>query len=557
MKLKDESLTSQLQTETTAAEPQVEELLAFAQDLMLSKPPQQKNSASPPYLIHNSWQARGKDEEIRGDIPPELPEIKISIENAEAIEQLGRDMLDEAFECLGQRGKELYEEYLTIDENDTDAKVDICIELLKVVSEMSEHATFDSSKEDLETMQYSPFRLSPKIIGQHPDTNLNPTCLGKSILATSFFYKLGLPILHAGVVVSRNDSSITSQAIAMRNVIAATKDIGISPNYVAKLKDGAKGHIEALYKHNGFHATSYVQLNEEAWVQVDPNYGNLVMRTDIRERLTDAHTELQQDRASGIFGNEKTLLLGTDPSIVTPLVIETLRDIVTSPETLEQQLIDLPVNNLIKKLEREISDILLNTDPETDILSPVERMGLDKTLDTIAGSSKEAWVKMHVSVELTKAFIDEDGSYDDPFMLQAFERIKTDKHYRKRRVADLYLAPFNVLLQIQSTHALTPSSRGVAHSVVTAGLPEYRIGMSVLSDVAAFYGDELPLSTWLSYWPSIIGLVEHREQLTSEAQKHLAKAAISFFKTDGKALTPKSSADIIESVLAEIDPKGE
>ena len=556
MKPTGDRLVDQLQTETTAAEPKLEQLLAFARDIMLSRPAELKDGDNHQYLIQNGWQARGEDKELRVEIPPELPGIDISVDSAQAIEQFGRDMLDEAFECLGQRGEQLYDEYLRIEADDTDAKINICKELLNVILEISNQATFDTTEEDVETKQYSPFRISPKIIGQHPNTNVNPTCLGKSILATSFFYKLGLPILHAGLVVSRNDSSLMSQGVAMKNVITAAQDVSVSPNYLATLNDELRAHIEEVYRHDGFHATSYVQLSDEAWVQIDPNLqSNLAIKADIREQLTDTYKELTDSREKGSFGNERTLLLDTDSSIVIPLIARTLREIIPTPDELELQLADVPVKQLIKKLLDKISDIFLNFDPETDHLSPMERMGLDQTLDTIAGTSKEAWLEIHVLTALNKVFIDAENYYEDPFMTEAFERVKTDEHYRKRRAADLYLVPFNVLLNIQSTYMLTPSSKAVPHSVVSAGLPEYRIGMSVLSDVAAHYEDELPLSSWLSYWPSLVSLVEHRDQLTSDAQKQLARKAISFFANKRNNLTPHSSTDIIESVLTTIDLK--
>ncbi len=556
--MSNSELSEILQRETTAAEPKFKELLALARNLMLSQSNNDEHATDHTDLIGNSWHARGADRMVRADIPKELPEINISLANAEAIEQFGRAILEEAFECLGQRGQELYDEYLKLDVDDTEGKTEICKELVKLIMEMSEQATFDSSHEDKETKQYSPFRLSPKIIGQHPNTNVNPTCLGKSILATSFFHKLGLPILHAGVVVSRNDSSLMSQGVAMMNVTQAadTDNVNISPNFVAEFRDEIGKHQQEIRRDDGFHATSYVQLNEQAWVQIDPNLNsNLLITTRNRNDLTEAYKELRDDRAKNLFGNERTLILGRSPNMLIPQIIESLRGVVPTVDGLEKLLEEPSIARVLKRLEDEISATLLNRDPDNNPLDSFQRRCIDQLFDRIAGDKKEDWLRIHIATELTKVFVDKDGYYDDPFMLEAFDRVATDKHYRKRRAADLYLVPFNVLLHIQSTYMLTPISRAEAHNIVSTGLPEYRIGMSVLSDVAAHYGDELPISSWLSYWPSIVSLVEHREQLTSDAQKQLAKTALIFFREGEKTLTPKTSADIIDSVLEEIGPR--
>jgi hypothetical protein len=91
-----------------------------------------------------------------------------------------------------------------------------------------------------------------------------------------------------------------------------------------------------------------------------------------------------------------------------------------------------------------------------------------------------------------------------------------------------------------------PASGGAVHGYLDLGLTQYRIGISVLSDIATFYGDELPLSTWLAYWPSDVSLAEHYQQTPTIAQGLLARQSLADVKSSNY-LTYPTLDDILSS----------
>lgn len=140
------------------------------------------------------------------------------------------------------------------------------------------------------------------------------------------------------------------------------------------------------------------------------------------------------------------------------------------------------------------------------------------------------------------------------------DRLHTDPHYRKDRIQDLLAAPYALLLILESAYSQQELSDARIHSSLSVSSLFYGIGIAALSDMAVYYGDELPLSTWLTYWTNHASLVEHRDQLTSPAQKHLAKTAFSMAFLSNDLTYPSIQTIIYESLatlLKENEEDGE
>jgi hypothetical protein len=106
-------------------------------------------------------------------------------------------------------------------------------------------------------------------------------------------------------------------------------------------------------------------------------------------------------------------------------------------------------------------------------------------------------------------------------------------------------------LILQSIYISVIEPYGKIHTNINLGNLEYSVGITALSDTAAYYGDDLPLSLWLTYWNDHASLVEHRERMTSPAQKALAEAAL-FQVLVKKDLTYSTISTIVNESLAKL-----
>ena len=114
---------------------------------------------------------------------------------------------------------------------------------------------------------------------------------------------------------------------------------------------------------------------------------------------------------------------------------------------------------------------------------------------------------------------------DHKGMPKALARCKTDEQYLRRRAEDLSLLPLYNMVSLSVGYTNATASRDDfprAHAVYEVGLPAYRIGAAVLSDLASMMGSDLPPAFWLSYWPSHISLAEHAKSTDySDGQNEL------------------------------------
>ncbi len=558
--MKSVETISNIRRETIDSEPQLEELIDLTAEIMLSPGGRAKIAAiktdnEHPQHIENAWltQYRTIDpEDKRKRLPPiELKNIQINPAIADRIELLGETILDEAFECLGESAIEILEAFKKCGDDEIDKKLTLSNSVLDLIETLGKRAALKFDGED-EKEDYPPIRLSPNLIGKLPDPNLNPTCLGQSILAASFFHKADVPMLHSGVVISRSDGELTSQSTVIREMVeyADENNLDMSPNFRKRLSEMYNQNADTLSNHRGFHAAVYAQLHKDSWIQMDPNYGCALIEGGGAMFIDEAYEKLKQRQA---MGTEDHIYLGGNVEDLVCIIRRKLPDIMPSMDKIEQLLLECPAEEMYSHIVEEVFKPFLFKGPNSSTIDETTRKiesDLKVLLDVIGGGY--GYLQTRISEVIRESFVNPDHS---PDIIAGFKRFQTDADFRRRRLADLQIAPMILLVHIQSDfiEAKTEkyNSGGLGHTFVDAGLPAYRIGMSVLSDVAVHYGDELPLSTWLGYWPSKVSLFEHRDQVLTPSQKALRKAAARYALKGNSTLTNQSTIGIIEDILTD------
>ncbi len=535
-----EYAASQLESETREAEPAFRELLEFAQNLMLRSAAKDNGStlASSAQPAQSGWHERQRLEQTyyNGDATPAIPDEILSLQpdiaTSRAIEQFGQAILDEAFDCLGPDAVNMTE--LFKDKGGLiDPKVLVCKWLQLQVETISRKARHQFKEEDAKAVRYSSLRLSPKLIGTVDRPVLNPTCLGKSILMTSFFAKTDTPILHGGVIFSGAQLEQLTQARVIKEILSSMKNQQLDvPDMLEQgLIESFEENIKGITSHRGFHAATYVKLAEELWVQLDPNYGHALIDGVNARYLDAAYQDLtpggKDSKARPAHRETRFIIDQPDDAFIAKLATE-MAHIKVDPEKIKNILQDTPAAEVYAELVQELfADLMPEDDKDSDGNAPLHEIRRLVEKAVPPGSLTHKYLQYVIAhVFETYVFSDcEKGSY-----IEGIKRCKNEPAYLQRRVEDLCTLPFMFILSLDSTRRSDKKSAlgrgGFGHPYVELGNPTYRIGASVLSDIAGEYGDELPLSWWLAHWPSHVSLAEHLNQTPSTAQRQLAETAI-------------------------------
>lgn len=261
-------LDRSISRENTEAEPRFFELINFTRNLMLRDPelhlPNRSADDSSDTSIHFL-----PDTE-RDELPSPFVSLEANPKVLREIEALGKALLEEAFLCLGEDAVEkadlLAKNYHK--EEEALAIVNWLLYRIENIEDVSAH-DYKGEEDEAITHDYQPFRISPKVIGEYPTIRVNPTCLGKAILTSSFFYKAGLPVVQASVVRTRSQELTLAQTGLAHMFIKAA-----DPAHVETLPlfTTIKETQKKMLTHNGFHAATYVKFPSR-WLQLDPNYG--------------------------------------------------------------------------------------------------------------------------------------------------------------------------------------------------------------------------------------------------------------------------------------------
>ncbi len=537
---------SSVNNETLEAKPQFKELLNFVIECTLSDPSvftQQRNAIKSKTLAtvlrpHKHWLTEtslNKPPRNTKETPNahELTPTRLIIETEvqDDIEALGRAILDEAFLCLGDDAPEMAEKFQrakTLEEELT-----ICHWLIHRMEQISENAALNHDElSSNDNPVYHPLRLSPKTIGSFPDIRVEPTCLGYSILAASFFEKAGAPYLHAGVVYSAYKEAAISltQTAQYLTYLAEKNAISLPDTVISQLQYAIESAEQASIEGNdGFHTAILVKLSDNTWRQLDPNFGqNAACYPEQSRQIEKAYQSILSHTAQS-KGMEYLCVRDLDTTALSYFNAIIDLDITPMPSVAEimQFLQHLP-------LETAYAEIMQKYFLE-QIIAKNHMFNREKFLDlNIARYCRFNHLNPYEYLQDTiyttlLEYVFTDASQNEDF-IASIKRCKTDQAYCRRRAEDLLAAPYIWFIKLQSNYSqiFIDNRFQAPHFAMEVGSPAYRIGACVLSDFASYCGDKLPLSFWMAYWPSAVSFLEHyiNDMTETTSSQHKLKEEI-------------------------------
>lgn len=474
---------------------------------------------------------RIKDE--AGDFIP-APNFEVQTQ----IEAFGRALLDEAFLCLGKDAKAQAEKMRMA--KTFSEQVEIINWLIYRIRELkrsAEYADLSPKKENPDTEVisietgrtaiYHPIRLSPKAIGEFPDTKVDPTCLGTSILVSSFFHVAGMEHLHAGTMRTARDMSrvILLQMGYRIEYFAESHGGGLSEATTSYIDNLERINDEVIDKGTDLHDCTLVKLVNGQWVMVDINYKHFIGADALESMaITDEQKRLEQsqDRVLGAELGSFNPYTGVTNHVMIrriQMLTDNLDDINIVGDDLDKileshDLVDAAADYTLAKIvsvDQAIADEfkqLLDElpDEEVDDVSEQELKRADRycddefddLMDFANVPAKYDYVMSKLeSVVKTHLF------KDKPEIVRS--RVASDPEYRRRRIEDLRMIPSIFALGIMSD-AIRRQTENYVHLYpsMELGMPEYRIGATVLNDFALYTEANLPFSFWASNWASYV-----------------------------------------------------
>lgn len=438
----------------------------------------------------------------RTDLPTD-PEVQ------DKIEAFGRQLLDEAYRSLGPDVDERIQQFK---DATTDAEqLEVLSWLDKRIAAIKRRAGDDPAQHD--ELFYHPMRLSPKLMGQYPESKTVPTCLSVSVLAGSFFTQTGADTLHSGVMNTYAQKEAESFTEMCRR-LADRDDLKLPDAVIQKLYSRADD-LTLGSADQAFHAASLVRLASGAWYIFDPNYQSSGrLQKEGSDRISSVYEELQ---------NFKTVAPGLEE-------IVSLTEDLTIVEFITQTAWRLRMQKTKKKeLDSLLSPELLEGFQENIRAHVRDRIGTAKHPKPIIEQYYASHLLPHLDEEVryynwrNNIIFDEgfDHAWQSFFLYgeeaqDIIDRAAVDPAYRQRKLEDLRALPYLTLLlsarEIARVDHRQEGQEDSIHVDLEVGLPEYRIGMAVLSDFASYCGNDMSYAFWTAHWPSIIPLTEHTDQ---------------------------------------------
>lgn len=417
----------------------------------------------------------------------------------------GEQILDEAYTSLGSDVEKMVDKYRAA-ETDSD-QVAVLDWLEQRIRDLGKQGL--DWENDYDHMFYHPVRLSPKALGQYPDNNLRPTCLGVSILAASFLRHAGAPLLHGGVMALHTEKDREEIALATHHIAQQGK-VSLPDSTRQRLLTKVESLSDDMAS-RAFHATTLVRLKSGSWYVIDPNYDASYVATPKNSTKFQTTYETLTEMEAIAPGMEIPLSVGCGE--ISTLVLDvaarlktTKKDVLRFTDVLKQatpETLQIDAYNAVRESIRaaksyisklDIKDTLWLLDREMDF-----NLGWRFNTSFEEGFSK-IWESFFLQNETSEAIL---------------SRIERDPSYAVRRAEDLCTLPqITILVALGEFIKVEWGAERdqYAHERLELGLPAYRIGAAVLSDFASYNQNNLSYSFWASHWPSTVPLTEFLDQ---------------------------------------------
>jgi hypothetical protein len=183
------------------------------------------------------------------------------------LRQLGEQFLAEGWLVFGEKKEELRNGLIEAND-DPDRQREILREAIMILDEIKAKNTCP----DDERYNYNPLRLSPKLIGEYPETRLAPTCLSSTIILSSLLKQADIPTLFAGVMLVQEDYLTQEAEGASKRRLARICAANYPENAT---KEFLMGQLCEFFcgqgDDNGYHYAAYVKL-ADGWSVVDASF---------------------------------------------------------------------------------------------------------------------------------------------------------------------------------------------------------------------------------------------------------------------------------------------
>lgn len=420
------------------------------------------------------------------------------------IEALGSQLLNEAFLVLGTDVKPQIKRFRAAETaEEQKAVLDWLDERCGRIRDLNR------TSPDPTEITYHPSQLSPKLIGQYPHHNLTPTCLGFGIITASFLRQCGATTLQAGVANTHYDTLRKHYYYAASRTHNDAAANGFASIEKASLEAAEWGIFD--YKDIGFHVATYTQLIDGTWYCVDPNYRLSYQLDEFdTDMIQDAFEDLTE-MSSLAKGVEIPVQLGH--ASASQSFVETLR--------------------IVRKLEIDTAPLAeILTDHDTESLPYKVFVEIAEQIGRMQGLSEETHINSVLNI---MSVVDSEVIYEDAHIYGYWTEFTTalDRHvmhkmdvdefirlcredpaFLQRRLEEIQMLP-TLALQGLLAREMDDFRQGLTdqknkHEFVEVGLPDYRIGCAVLSDLAVYTQAPLSPQFLLSYWPSRVPITETR-----------------------------------------------
>lgn len=513
-----------------------------------------------PGPISERNRAKGRDIDVDDAyLSPEYysgPLDRMALKKAEAF---GAALIEQSFSILGQDAYSKVEELksATTEQQQINVLNWLNDRLMKLNIPTSESTTDET--EAAPDFTYNPIRLSPKFVGSFPHNDLAPTCLGMSIIAASFLNKAGLDYMHAGVMRTRTESSLIHAKILLEDIPKLTKRYykeQLPEPFVSSLKKKADEMMEKFKYNRGYHAIVITKLISGSWVQIDPNYDatRIITGENENKRFSETLSYLREMKsvAPGLEVSQysdsyitqadsylRTIRTGKPDQLgKTEDIKAFLRDVANDASSIPQAIFDQFIEPYFKTPRR-------NKRSGYAIESVLTKIGMESPHEDEPMFQKkfyQLFTKYVLMDQTIKEFVD---------------RCQKDPHFLDRRVADIRQLPLMIMPSMAiSDFPLNEFNFLQVHPLLELGLPEIRIGLSVLSDFSVYFEEPINPTFWVSNWPSLVPITETMQDGTiSEAQQALLSNNVGLMER--RMLRYSNSYDIIPKFLQAIEREKE
>jgi hypothetical protein len=488
---------------------------------------------------------KAKELSMRAESPVRFPASfsgSFSYENAATIEAFGAVLIREAYAVLGEDTDEHVERFVraATDEEQIQELTWLDARIREIAS--NDHEIIDQS---VEGYNYHPARLSPKLMGQYPNISIPPTCLGVSLLASSFLERAGAEYLHAGVMTTCRENELLTTAGLFKHLmdVAEEKFEALTPIEVRKaLMNKSQKAVEQAFEDNGYHVALFTRLKSGGWYQFDPNFtSSSTLFSDVQNAKLDTYYERFGEMKEIAPGLELAANMNTPGSL--DLLLAFLNETTSDqlPSALEvYELLDTIVD------AESISDTILKEIVEPFFTAEAGEVGshfLGLLNHTVEKDGKEIRPLEHFFTAMYEKYI--RGERTDREFLESWR----DEGQKIETVFAARFLPF-LMMAAWATDLIDSGDQDVPqHQAVELGLPHHRVGAAVLSDFASHYDFGISPNFWLSTWNSLVPITETLD-LDAGTRVQQIRRQNSLAHTEVRQLTYLKSKGIIISSLS-------